>query len=68
MKTMERPNTEPMPLSGNKDLSGVPIEIIEMREKQRREAELRAAERRKLLKEASGEPRIVSPDKRNIGK
>lgn len=68
MKTMERPNTEPMPLSGDKDLSGVPVEIIEMREKQRREAELRAAERRKLLKEASSPSRTVSPDKRNIGK
>ncbi len=66
MKTMERPNTEPMPLSGDKDLNGVPLEIVEMRDAQRKAREAERAETNKILKENTGEKNIVTPDKRNI--
>ena len=60
MKTMERPNTEPMPLSGD------PLEIVEMRDAQRKAREAERAETNKILKEKTGEKNIVTPDKRNI--
>lgn len=65
MKTMERPNTEPMPLSGDKDLNSVPVEIVEMREAQRKAREAQRAETNKILNEESKKG-VISPDKRNI--
>lgn len=66
MKTIERPNTEPMPLSGDKDLSGVPVEFIEMREAQRAARKAQRAEELKVLEEAAGKKGVITPDKRNM--
>lgn len=66
MKTVERPNTEPMPLSGDKDPSGVPVEIAQMREAKRAARQAQRAEELKVLEEAAGKKGVITPDKRNM--
>jgi hypothetical protein len=63
---MKHPNTEPMPLSGDKDISGVPVEIIKMREAQRKAREEQRAKTYNILAKKVGKKGVVNPDKRNI--
>ena len=58
-------NLNGMPTSEEKDINGVPREILQMREAQAK-TEAERAERIQRLKDAAGENGVISSNDRNI--
>ena len=59
-------NLNGMPTSEEKNINGVPREILQMREAQLKETEAQRAEKMKKLEDAGGENGVISSNDRNI--